>query len=273
MSDVEYNGRRMLVSHAHWHTYAVQPGHNTVRGNIQVTLNFHSPQLGNARTLLVYLPPSYHFSGNRYPVLYMQDGQNLFDAATAFGGVEWQVDETMEMLAGEGLEAIVVGVHHGGNDRIAEYNPFPFGRWVGRGEAYLDFLVHTIKPMIDATFNTEPGRWHTGLVGSSMGGLISLYGFFRYPHIFGLVGAMSPSLWLAQGAIYDYVRGQPFNAGRIYLDNGTRESSAKPMRDVLKAKGYRPRVNLRYVSGKGDRHSEWAWAKRLPEALRFLLGK
>ncbi|MGQ0600663.1 MAG: alpha/beta hydrolase [Anaerolineales bacterium] len=261
----------MLVSHAHWHPYTVQPGHNTVHGNLQVTLNFHSPQLGNQRTVLVYLPPSYHDSGVRYPVLYMQDGQNLFDATTAFGGVEWQVDETMEQLAAEGLEAIVVGLHHAGNDRLAEYNPFPFGRWVGRGEQYLDFLVHTVKPMIDSTFNTEPGRQTTGILGSSMGGLISLYAFFRYPHIFGLAGVMSPSLWLAQSAIYDYVRSQPYSDGKIYLDHGTREASAKPMRDLLREKGYRLRHNLKYVAEKGARHTEWAWAKRLPEALRFLL--
>lgn len=261
----------MLVSHAQWHTYQVWPGHNTVRGNIQVTLEFYSPQLNNRRTVLVYLPPSYYYSGNRYPVLYMQDGQNLFDAATAYGGVEWQVDETLERLAGEGLEAIVVGAHHGGADRIAEYNPFPFGRWAGRGEQYLAFVVETLKPLIDATFNTQPGRWHTGILGSSMGGLISLYAAFRHPQVFGFAGAMSPSLWLAQGAIYDYIRQRPYAESRLYLDHGTRESSAKPMRDLLREKGYAANKTLKYVADKGARHTEAAWARRLPEALRFLL--
>jgi predicted alpha/beta superfamily hydrolase len=261
----------MLVSYAHWHAYEVRPGHNTVRGNIQVTLDFYSPQLDNRRTLLVYLPPSYHYSNDFFPVLYMQDGQNLFDAATAYGGVEWQVDETMEKLAEEGREAIVVGVHHAGNDRIAEYNPFPFGRWAARGEQYVAFLTDTVKPLIDSTFRTQPGRWHTGILGSSMGGLISLYAFFRRPDIFGFVGALSPSLWLAQDEIYNYVRGRPFVDGRIYLDHGTRENSAKPMRDLLRQKGYRMGQHLKYVAEKGAQHTESAWARRLPDALRFLL--
>lgn len=261
----------MLVPYAQWHPYAVRPGHNTVVGNIQVTLKFFSPQLNNHRTMLVYLPPSYHWSGRRYPVLYMQDGQNLFDAATAYGGAEWRVDETLEALSREGLEAIVVGLHHAGNERIAEYNPFPFGKWAGRGEAYVNFLVDTVKPLIDGNFNTEPGRWHTGIIGSSMGGLISLYAFFHRPDVFGLAGVMSPSLWLANGAIYDYVRHARFNDGRIYLDHGTRESSAKSMRDVLKEKGYQLRQNLKYVAEKGARHTESAWARRLPDALKFLL--
>jgi predicted alpha/beta superfamily hydrolase len=219
----------------------------------------------------VYLPPSYHWSGRRYPVLYLQDGQNLFDAATAYGGVEWQVDETLEALSREGVEAIVVALHHAGNERIAEYNPFPFGKWAGRGEQYVAFLAETVKPVIDSSFNTEPGRGHTGIIGSSMGGLISLYAFFRRPDIFGLAGVMSPSLWLANGAIYDYVRQAHFNDGRVYLDHGTRESSAKQMRDVLRQKGYVMHRNLKYLADKGARHTESAWARRLPDALRFLL--
>lgn len=228
-----------------------------------------SPQLENRRDLLVYLPPDYAAGGGPYPVLYMHDGQNLFDQATSFGGHEWRVDETMEALAEERISAIVVGLPNMGEDRIAEYNPFP-GRG-GRGEEYLSFLVSTVKPLIDETFRTRREREHTGMIGSSMGGLISLYGFFRYPEVFGLVGSMSPALWFAGGAIYSYVSQVPFRPGRIYLDHGTHDNRAGRMNRLLVDKGYEPGQHLLYIKEEGGEHNEPTWARRLPGALRFLL--
>lgn len=260
----------MAIPVSRWHAYQVTPGHNTVVGNVLALSDVYSPQLGYKRTLLAYLPPSYSRGQRRYPVLYMHDGQNLFDAATAYGGLEWQVDETMEALSGEGLEAIVVGLYHGGNRRLAEYNPFPFGRWEACGDQHVAFLVETVKPLIDASFRTRPGRAHTGVLGSSMGGLISLYAFFRRPDVFGLVGALSPAFWMARGAIYEYVRSAAFASGKIYLDNGVNENDARPMVALLKEKGY-PERALKYVADADGAHTESAWAKRLPDALRFLL--
>ncbi len=252
-----------------WLTYAdYRAGRpHTVTGHVRVLPTLHSPQLNNARDVLVYLPPSYNGSDRRYPVLYMQDGQNLFDAETGFGGQEWHVDETLEALASEGFEAIVVGLPHGGEDRLPEYNPKPRGR----GNQYLSFVADTVKPLIDTTFRTQPDRDHTGPLGSSMGGLISLYGFFSRPNIFGLVGSLSPALWYAGSLIYDLASQTPLVPGRIYLDHGTRENSASRMASLLREKGYRDEIDLRYVKEEGGEHTESAWARRLPDALRFLL--
>lgn len=246
-----------------WHT-------PTVSGTLIVWPDFYSPELDNTRDVLVYLPPSYAGSTRRYPVLYMHDGQNLFDRGASFAGVEWGVDETMEALAGEGFEAIVVGVSNQGAERVAEYNPFPHV-WQGRGERYLRFLVETVKPRIDADFRTLPDRDHTGIMGSSMGGLISLYGYFYAPATFGFAGVMSPSLWVGGGAIYSAVDAAPFAPGKIYLDNGAREPSARRMNAVLLMKGYRKGTDLRFYTEPEGEHTEAAWARRLPDALRFLL--
>jgi predicted alpha/beta superfamily hydrolase len=222
--------------------------------------------------VLVWLPPTYddaESAARRYPVLYMHDGQNLFDAATSYAG-EWCVDESMAALAHEGLEAIVVGIYHAGVHRIREYTPF--SQAGGYGQGYIDWLVHTLKPRIDAEFRTRPEKEATFLAGSSMGGLISAYAFFAYPLVFGGAGIFSPAFWIAHGAIEEYVRRAPFVAGRLYLDHGTRESIAiRPMLDLLEAKGYTRDVDLRYVRAPGARHTEAAWAARFPDAVRFLL--
>jgi predicted alpha/beta superfamily hydrolase len=239
-------------------------------GDFRILPAVHSPQLGNQRDLLIYLPPGHDTSNARYPVLYMHDGQNLFDPETAFAGQDWHVDETMETLSAEGLPAIVVGLPHMGPDRLIEYNPFPHRN--GRGEDYLNFIVDTVKPLIDATFHTQPHREATGLVGSSMGGLISLYGFFRHPTVFGLVGALSPAFWYAGRQLYSYITNAPHPPGRIYLDRGTTErGGAKRMYELLLRQGYRANEDILYVQEEGGEHTESAWARRLPAALRFLL--
>lgn len=246
-----------------WHT-------PTVSGTLLTWADFFSPQLDNTRDIHVYLPPSYSDEIRRFPVLYMQDGQNLFDSGTSYAGNEWRVDETMEMLADEGIEAIVVGLNHTYDQRISEYNPYPH-QWQGRGGAYLQFLTETVKPLIDSDFHTLPDREHTGIMGSSMGGLISLYAFFYTSETFGFAGVMSPALWVGGGAIYQDIERAPFAPGKIYLDNGTRESSARSMNQVLLRKGYRAGIDLRYVVEQDAEHTETAWARRLPDALRFLL--
>lgn len=249
---------------------------HTVVGTLEVIDAVWSPQLRNRRDILVYLPPSYAEGGRRYPVIYMHDGQNLFDEATSYCG-EWQVDETMEELSREGIEAIVVGIPNQGERRIDEYGPFLDSRnRGGRGEQYLAFIVQTLKPRIDRRFRTLTGRAHTGIMGSSMGGLISLYGFFRYPQVFGLAGVMSPSLWFAGRTIFDTVQRAPFVPGKIYLDIGTGESDhmvadARRMRRLLRRKGYRPGHDLYYVEERGAGHCEADWAARLRHAIPFLL--
>ncbi len=243
---------------------------HTANDRLRVLPGLYSPQLDNSRDVLVYLPPSYATGSQHYPVLYFHDGQNLFDSGTAFGGTEWQVDETLDALSAQGIEAIAVGLPHTGDGRILEYNPFSHIKG-GRGDDYLAFLVDTVKPLIDSTFRTRPERDHTGLLGSSMGGLISLYGFFRQPTVFGLVGSLSPALWFTHGAIYDFVGQSPRLPGRLYLDHGTRENSAARMAGLLREKGYEDGADLCYIKEDGGEHTEAAWARRLPGALRFLL--
>lgn len=251
--------------------YVAQDGKpHSVHGDVRVLQDVAIPTFGTTRDILVYLPPSYDTSERRFPVLYMQDGQNLFDAATAFGGNDWHVDETMERLSGDGYQAIIVGIPHAGEKRLVEYNPFP-GRMPAKGDEYVAFLCEMLKPFMDAEFRTIPEPSATGILGSSMGGLISLYAFFRRPDVFGLCGALSPSLFVGRGAILRYVHDAPFNPGKIYLDNGSREPTARPMLDELNKKGYRARRDLKYVSEFGGTHNESAWARRLPGALRFLL--
>lgn len=277
---------------ADWQDYLEDKaaGEHTVAGNVKVLRGLWSPQRRNRRDILVYLPPSYRHSHKRYPVIYMHDGQNLFDQFTSFAG-EWQVDETMEALSRRGYEAIIVGIPNLGEQRLDEYSPFPEPRHSeGRGEPYLEFVLKTVKRLIDQDFRTLPDRAHTGMLGSSMGGLISLYAFFRYPEAFGFVGAMSPSLWFARGMIFSYLEEAAFRAGRIYLDTGTAEethfvtdrlllharlslyrTSVHAMYDLLYHKGYRPGHDLLYVEDEGAGHTEAAWARRLPGALEFLL--
>ena len=240
-------------------------------GQLEAWPLVYSPQLDRARNVVVWLPQSYARNRKRYPVLYMHDGQNLFDRATSFANVEWEVDETMTTLADEGIEAIVVGLWNT-ETRMSEYNPFP-GWWNGTGDTYIDFIVDTLKPMIDGAYRTQTAREHTGIMGSSMGGLISAYAFFKRPDVFGVCGALSPAFWIGSGAMHDFVRKSEFVPGRVYIDHGTREYSPSKMRDVLTAKGYRLDHDLRYVREEGGEHNEAAWARRLPGALRFLLGR
>jgi predicted alpha/beta superfamily hydrolase len=249
---------------------------HTVVGTVRVLPELHSPQLDVGRDILVYLPRSYASRERRYPVVYMQDGQNLFDAATSFGE-EWRVDETLE-AAEPGVEAIVVGIPNAGEQRCDEYSPWEDPEnGGGCGDAYLDFLVDTVKPRVDAAFRTLADREHTGILGSSMGGLISLYALFHRPDTFGFAGVMSPSLWFAGRAVFRFVQSAPVPPGRLYLDVGTGEGAealddARRMRRLLLARGFRPGRTLRYLEDPGAGHTEAAWAGRVEGALRFLLG-
>jgi predicted alpha/beta superfamily hydrolase len=247
-------------------------------GNIRRLEAVESPQLGNRRDIFVYLPPSYAASARHYPVLYMHDGQNLFDHSISFAG-EWHVDETMERIAREGIEAIIVGVPNMGVERTREYGPFADDRvGGGRGDAYVAFLVDTLRPMIDAQFRTRRDAEYTGIMGSSMGGLISLYAFLRRPDVFGFAGVMSPSLWFAGGAIYGVGAHAGRWHGRLYLDTGTGEGrnqvrQTREMARLLRRQATRPRLQLRYVEDRGAKHNEAAWSARFERAIRWLLPK
>ncbi len=236
-----------------------------------------SAALGQERPVYVWLPTSYaHEPQRHYPVLYMQDGQNLFTDALAFGQ-EWRVDEHLDRLGALGLETIVVGIPNGEASRLDEYSPFPDaeGRG-GRGDAYLSFVLDEVMPAVAHHYRVLPDREATGIMGSSMGALISLYAFLRHPDRFGFVGAMSPSIWFADAALLQLVEAAPFAGGRIYLDIGTDEGDTHvglvhEVHRLLLEKGYRQGESLFYVEEDHAAHTEAAWAHRLRTALYFLL--
>lgn len=250
-----------------------------------------SPVLDGAlppRPVQVYLPPGYRDGRDRLPVLYLQDGQNLFDPATAFAGT-WQAEREFDRLARTGRPVVVVGIPNAGLRRIHEYAPFVDRRYGGGGgEAYLGWLLGTVQPLIEKQFHVARGRESTAIAGASMGGLISLYAFGRFPERFGLVGAMSPSLFFGDEALTRWFERHAIARGRIYLDIGTLEGRRnrrrrtapkspsgamrrlRKLRRLLEKKGFRRGVDLEWIEEPGGRHDEAAWSRRLPGMLEFL---
>jgi predicted alpha/beta superfamily hydrolase len=244
-----------------------------VVGRLQILRPIPSQHVATERPLFVWLPSDYDENDRTYPVIYMQDGQNLFSDQLAFGG-EWQVDETLERLATVGLHAIVVGIPNAGEGRIREYNPFASDRY--GGAAYLRFVVEDVMPLVASRYRVSASRADTGIVGSSLGGLIALYAFFHYPETFGLVGAMSPALWFAHAELLQRLDTAAYVNGRIYLDVGLEEGAehvqhVHAVHTLLLAKGYRQGRDVFYVEEAEAGHEEAAWARRLRTALYFLL--
>jgi predicted alpha/beta superfamily hydrolase len=253
-------------------------GTHTITGNVK-TFNIFVPQLNTTRRIWVYLPPDYNNGTKRYPVLYMFDGQNLFDEATSFAG-EWGVDEALEKLYRErNFSLIVVGIDNGGDKRLDEYAPWvneEYGRG-GLGNATLEFIVQILKPLIDRQYRTIPNE--TGIMGSSLGGLMALYAGFWNSSVFRYVGAMSSAFWF-NPQIYDFVKNAPSGPAKIYIDWGMDEGdnptafaeSNEKMVQILKEKGYVEGKNLKVVVDKGGEHNEYYWGKRFPEAVLWLFG-
>jgi predicted alpha/beta superfamily hydrolase len=206
----------------------------------------------------------------------MHDGQNLFDPRTSYAE-PWRVDTAMARAGQRAMDAIVVAIPNMGVDRMAEYSPYVDAKvGGGSGDRYLDWVIGTVKPLVDQAFRTRPDREHTGMVGSSMGGLITLYAYLRDPSVFGFVGSLSPSLWFAGRSIFSTLAESPHVPGRIYLDIGGREGKvaiddARRMRDALIEKGYALGRELRWVEDPKGRHNEVDWGRRLGDALPFLL--
>jgi len=258
----------------------------TLTGKIKRHSAFPSKILGNRRDILVYLPRGYRaLSRRRYPVLYLNDGQNVFDAATSFSGVEWGVDETAERLIKENLiePLIVVAVANTGEKRVDEYAPTRGvidgkakrkRRSKGLARKYAGFLMDEVKPYIDRKYRTNPDAEFTGLGGSSLGGLVTLAIGILYPQVFSLLIVMSPSIWWDDFAIYrlvDSIQQKP--PLKIWLDTGTAEPGWEQARELLNRlleKGWKLPKDLQYMEAQGSDHSEAAWAARVEPALRFL---
>ena len=263
-----------------WYAVVAQaPMASTAQPNVHLLPTpFRIPGLDRERTVRIYLPPGYEHSRQRYPVLYMHDGQNLFDDATSYAG-EWGVDETLNALAkSHGLRIIVVGIDHGGTERIHELNPWDdpeFGK--GEGGPYMEFVVNVLKPWVDQHYRTRPEARHTAIMGSSMGGLMSSYALSRYPQVFGSAGVFSPSYWLAP-QLFAYAQAHPpARTARIYFYAGGSEETnmvpnMKRMVAVLGQAGL-PARNLVVEVNPVGRHNEAAWRAEFRRAVMWLLGR
>jgi len=232
---------------------------------------FYIPQLQRNRRIWLYKPGDYYRTDKKYPVIYMHDGQNLFDGDTAFGE-EWGVDETLNKL---GAECIVVGIDNS-QHRLTEYNFHDHEEYgPGEGRQYMNFIIQTLKPVIDRNFRTKRGRTHTYIAGSSMGGLISLYGAIYFPETFSAAGIFSPSLWLVPGFRNELKKVADANrklAQRFYLYGGAKESEEMVVHIHETAnllKGYSKNSVHVEIEPEGE-HNEYHWRTRFENFYLWL---
>jgi len=256
---------------------------STVTGDVRRHPAFPSKHVA-PRDVLVWLPPGYAAGTTRHPVVYFHDGQNVFDRATSFVGVEWGVDETTAQLVARGVipAPIVVAVANT-PARIDEYTPVPDGRHGGgKSPAYARFVIEELKPFVDSTYRTDPRPATTVVAGSSLGGLVSLWLGLEHPDVFGRIGCVSPAAWWGNRDLIHRVEAGKGTGLRIWVDIGTNEGTeragvkqwlddARALNAALVARGYREGVDLHYEEIAGARHDETAWAARVGRMLAFLL--
>ena len=255
-------------------TTDVFPFFNASSGSLFQVNNFASPQFGNSRTLILYLPPSYNQNSlKHYPVLYMHDGQNLFQASTSSFGTEWQVDENINSLVNGGLmdEVIVVGIYNTPN-RIFEYTPCCDPSFGGGGaNTYERFLIDTVKPFVDQNFRTLPSKENTAIMGSSLGGLLSFYIGRRNPSVFSKAGCMSSSFWWNNEALT--AQTTTHVPVKFYIDAGTNNdglTETTHMDNALVADGYVQGSDVNFFVAQGGSHNEASWAARVAIPLQWL---
>jgi predicted alpha/beta superfamily hydrolase len=261
-------------------TVSIYPAFYTDTGRVEVIGGFHSTVLGNSRDIAVYLPPSYDENpAKHYPVLFMHDGQNLFEPALSAFGVAWEVDETLDHLSTwGGIHEVIVVAPYNNADRIWEYAP-SYDASVGDGggaDGYLDFLLDEVAPWVEANYRSDGSR--PGIAGSSLGGLLSLHACWTRPSEFSRCGVFSPSLWWEGGALLSNIQASTAPPADVhyYLDSGDSGPSSDGMtqtialRDALAENGWVEGDDLLYVLGVAHAHNEAAWAARVPGALAFL---
>lgn len=251
-------------------------GGSTASVNVSIMDDsFHMPQFDRNRRIWIYLPPNYETTELNFPVLYMHDGQNLFDSQTSFAG-EWEVDETLDELYDAGVNVpIVIGIDNGGGQRVEEYTP-----WVnvegggGKGSLYIDFIVETLKPFVDSNYRTLPDRNNTGIMGSSLGGLISYYGALKFQDVFSKSGIFSPSYWWSD-TVWDFADANPkLFEMMIYqmcggLEGFSTVANMTKMDTYLQNAGFfANELNLKVVVG--GQHNEQLWREGFGEAYQWL---
>jgi predicted alpha/beta superfamily hydrolase len=255
----------------------------TRRGTLEHIRGFHSEVLDNDRDITIYLPPGYNDRADlRYPVLYMQDGQNLFEPERAFiPGQHWRLAEAAdEKIARRTARPMIIAGIDNTPSRIDEYTPTNDAVRHGGGKAdeYARMLIEELKPVIDAHYRTLPDAPNTALGGSSLGGLATLYLGLTHPDVYGHLAVMSPSVWWDNRAVLAEVDRYDYDAPRrprIWLDMGGREgveglADARLLRDRLRMRGWRREDDLHFFEDRRADHSERAWAKRAPDVLEFL---
>ena len=242
-------------------------------GKLAIIPKFESPQLHNSRALRIFLPASYDENpAKRYPVLYMHDGQNLFDAKTASYGVEWGIGKTVNRLVATGAmdEVIVVGIDNT-PERIPEYTPCCDPKYGGGMlDKYQAFIVDTLKPYIDQSYRTLPGKDNTAIMGSSLGGIASVYIAQHHPEIFSKAGGVSSSFWWNKRELVTKLPARV--PVKYYLDAGTMDDGledSSAMRDALLRQGYKQDVDLFFYVAEGGSHNEKSWAARVEKPLSW----
>jgi predicted alpha/beta superfamily hydrolase len=240
------------------------------------------PQLNRSRRIWIYLPQDYYASKKHYPVMYLHDGQNLFDDAITAYGNEWGVDECLDSLIAKGKTAcIVIGIDNGGDTRMSEYNPYAFTwkndkqskTFSAEGDAYLDFLTQTLKPFIDKKYRTLSSKENTIIAGSSMGGLISYYAVLKYPDVFGKAGVFSPAFWTAPSIkmLTDSVA-KKINA-KFFFYCGAKESEGMvaAMNEVAEKLGSNSHAMIYSVVDADGEHNERSWRKWFAEFYGWMM--
>lgn len=249
---------------------------STASKNVQIVdPSFYIPQLDRYRRIRIYLPERYHTSKKKYPVLYMQDGQNVFDEATSAYG-EWGVDEALDSLAPAQKKIIVVAIDNGGDKRLNEYSPYNMEKYgKGEGDQYVDFLVQTLKPYIDNHYRTMKDEKNTFIAGSSMGGLISFYAILKYPEVFGGAGVFSPAFWITPQLKNIEPEKAKKVKGKIYFYAGRQESEymVADMLDVFEQMRRHSKAKMKTVIRAEGKHNEPAWRKEFPLFYKYLMQK
>ncbi len=269
----------------HWKDeFASIPKLSTASKNVKIISNeFLLGKLGKTRRVWIYLPSNYNKTNKKYPVLYMHDGQNLFDELTAPFG-EWGVDECLDSLSLKlNFEIIVVGIDNGKEDRLSEYSPYDFkvkpdevNTWDvrGSGDLYLSSLVNEVKPYIDSAYRTLTDRSNTHVCGSSMGGLISLYAIMRYPDVFGSAGVFSPAFWTNMDSLKEEIKrnNNTFWAGGVYMIAGELEGAryVNNMYEIAELLIRRGKQNIKYLSIPEGQHKESFWRNEFPAYVSWL---
>ena len=257
--------------------YPDKPKPNTASANVHILdTAFFMPQLNRYRKIWLYLPPSYgQTKSMSYPVLYMHDGQNLFNEQTAAFGMEWGVDECLDTLELQlKKECIVVGIDNGGDKRMNEYNPYDNDKYgKGEGRQYVDFIANTLKPYMDKNYRTFKDAKHTYIAGSSMGGLISLYALVQYPDVFGGAGIFSPAFWITPQMYTDVANAKWQKGFRIYFyagekENNTMAGDMQKMFDIIKQKKCCLMQDVTFPLGQ---HNEMYWRDEFDDFYRWLM--